>query len=767
MARTNTSNIYEGTYKSFLQGVSQQTPQEREDGQLGSQINMLSDAVTGLRRRGGVKYHAKLAGLNHTAYIRVVELGGELFIMAIDVVSGTLYVYKFDGTLIKTYQNNYLKAVGKASIRSTVSRDNCFILNTDKVPTKVTTGTTPALNPATTGYFSVRTGQFSKAYTVTVKTGSIDKSYTITTSASEAAKASPEYVASWLHSTIKADTDISTRFDLTLEGATVAFTGKAGVTNSTLVIESGAGFSYIATSGASRVAAKADLLGTLPSVLDGYIIAVGTTGNSAYFKYNAETRTWKESGVWEANYTITNMPIYWYMDGNTVKTGNLDLAARLAGDDDNNPLPKFVGYGITGIGAYQSRLVLLSGSYVNMSRTTEFNQFMRTSVTELLDDDAIEVSSASLSSAQFEYAIPYNKDLVLIAQNQQAVIPANSTVLTPKNAVIYPSTKVELSLAAEPSVLSRSLYYAYQRGTEYYQVGEFIPNSYTDAQYYSQNLTDHIPLYAKGVCTGIAGSTTNNMAIFSSDTRELLINQFIWSGDDRALMSFHKWVLPYNVVHIHFTQEFVVLFMDVGTDVVVGTLNVQLNQLDNKPVPFLDMYQYVDIANGEGNIPSYFPADKEFVAAIYDHQTMRHKMVQFEVVGNKIKCPYNGRIYIGLPYTSEFTLTPPFLKDEQGKVIAGMDTTINSLRMTLKHTGSFRYSVQDVYGEVYDGEASALTWSEVDLGYTWVNSVSDAILPCRTRLSSTECIIQTDSTTDLNVISTSYLVRIKAKHRRL
>ena len=49
-------SVYEGVYKSLLQGVSQQTPQEREDGQLGEQVNMLSDPVTGLRRRGGTKF---------------------------------------------------------------------------------------------------------------------------------------------------------------------------------------------------------------------------------------------------------------------------------------------------------------------------------------------------------------------------------------------------------------------------------------------------------------------------------------------------------------------------------------------------------------------------------------------------------------------------------------------------------------------------------------------------------------------------------------
>ena len=158
-------------------------------------------------------------------------------------------------------------------------------------------------------------------------------------------------------------------------------------------------------------------------------------------------------------------------------------------------------YGI----AYQSRLILLSGAYVCMSRSTDPSVFMRTTVEEVLDDDPIEISATSLSNSQFEYAIPFNKDLVLFSNTQQAVVPANSTVLTPKSAVVYPSTQTEVSMAAKPIVAARSLYYVYQRGLDYYQVGEVIPNQYTDSQYNPQNLTDHLPLYATGVCTGMAG----------------------------------------------------------------------------------------------------------------------------------------------------------------------------------------------------------------------------------------------------------------------
>ncbi len=767
--------VREGTYKSLLQGVSQQTPQERADGQLGSQLNMLSDPVTALRRRGGIKLHAVLEDLDKRSYIRMTEILGDTYITVIDTAKGSLSVYTFDGNLKATIQNNYFKAQSKSSIRTTVSKDNFFILNTELIPTKQLEAEA-GKNPKHYGYFSITSTAFSKIFTVSVthpSIGTITKS--MTTSDSNASQANQEYVATQLESLFKSDTTFAAAYDVHRTGITVAFELKDKTQVGTTVVDSTTGVTYVVKSGASRVVNKSELLGTLPSILDGYIMAVGNVGNSAYYRFDHGSLRWAETGVYEPNYKLINEPMYWYLDaGDNVQLVPLGIKPREAGDDDNNPDPKFIGYGLTGIGSYQSRLVLLSGSYVNMSQTRYFNQFMRTTVTELLDDDAIEVSSSALSSAQFEYCVPYNKDLVLIAQTQQAVIPANSTVLTPKSAVIYPSTKVDLSLAAEPQVVARSLYYTYQRGADYYQVGEFIPNTYTDAQYYNQNLTDHVPLYATGVCTCIAASTTNNMVVMSSDSRDVLVNQFLWVGEDRPLMSFHKWEYPLPVVYAQFIQEYLIVFMDDGQgNLVIGTQNVQLNQLDDKPIPFLDLYGYVTIENGVGVLPKYLlemkPDDMELAASIYNDRYLRHQEIEFSYddEGN-IKCPYDGVIYVGVRFTSEFTLTPPFIKDENGKVVAGAKSTVVRLDMEFKNTGTFKVSVKDTMGDSYSNELdTALTWSEADLGYTWVNSIGHVSIPCRTRLTSTQCSVETIGTTDLNLTNCNYLLRLNQKHRRI
>lgn len=769
-------SVYEGVYKSFLQGVSQQTPQERTDGQLGEQINMLSDPVTGLRRRGGVKFVKNLAETPAGAYIEIVEFSGVPYTVTICTVTGTVRVYSSFATgttLLSTTQNDYFKASSKKVLRTTVAREKYYVVNTEKVPTKQNLTTNTRKNPDKFGYFSIRGSEFSKTFSVDIKYGDFSITNSQTASSDTAAQASPEHIANKFLNGLNGTPSVTDIFNVTLSGTTIALEVKDKTSTGSLNIESSTTGGYLMTSGTSRVSSKSELLGTLPIALDGYTVAVGSTGNSAYYQYNDSTKQWAEVGVYEVPYKVINEPMYLHInEAGTPELKTLGIKSRSAGDDDNNPLPKFIGYGITGISSYQSRLVILNGSYVNLSKTTDYSEYMRTSVTELLDDDPIEIASAASSSAQYEYAIPYNKDLVLIAQGQQAVIPANATVLTPKTAVIYPSTKIDLSLAVQPVVVARTMYYTYQRGEEYYQVGEFIPNTYTEAQYYSQNITDHIPLYAEGVCTSMAASSTNNMVVMSSDGYSVLVNQYMWQGDDRPLMSFHKWVFNRKVVHVQFLEEFLVLYMDNGEGkVVVGTLNVQLNQLDDKPIPYLDFYNYIDVVDGTATLPNDIvpvTSFEDMVASIYDSRTQRHKEVQFEVTGSTFNCPYTGRVAFGEAYSSTFTLTPPFIKDDSGKVIAGTRSTIQQLRMTFKNTGSFDVSVKDTMGTAYIGEGNtALTWSEADLGYSWINSIGAVTIPCRTRLASTECTVQTEGTTDMNLVSTEYVLRIAQKRRRL
>lgn len=757
-----------GTLKSIIQGVSQQVPQERVDGQLGSQVNMISDPNSGLRRRSGCKYEHTLSNVTARSFITTVEFLGLKYAVIIDPVNGNVKLMGLLHDAFKEWTDTYFIADSKHSIKFTMARDNMFLVNTDKVPTKELTGL-PLKDPAPYGYISIRSSTFSRVFSATITnstlpTGSITVS--MKTADSSANQATAEWVADELYNQLIAHPQ------LTVEklGTTIGIKVNAGGTTN---IQTTVGDTYMLASGTSRIDNKNNLIAQLPNMLDGYIMGIGTLGNSSYFQFNYSTKTWKEVGAYEPDYKIKDQPKYIYIDeDDDFQLEDIGLTKRLAGDSENNPDPKFIGFGITGISAYQSRLVLLNGSYVNLSASNEYNRFSRTTVTELLDDDCIEMSNASLSSAQFEYAIPYNKDLILISRDQQAVVPANSTVLTPKTAVIYPSTEVELSLAVAPVVVERSMYYAYQRGVDYFQVGEFIPNSYTDGQYYNQGLTDHIPLYATGVCQHMAVSSTNKIVACTSGGKEVLINQFLWSGDERLQMAFHKWVYPQDVLYIDFSQEYMIIIMDNGNGGFdVCTQNIQINMLSTKPAPYLDKYSYLEFGTGDtATLPTHLTGVPELVASTYSNTELRHYKRDLAVVGSTAKVLQSAgeTLVLGIPYESEFSITPPFIKNQNGRVVVGSEDKLRAVTPELAYSGAFTTLTGDINGDAYDDEEStAIYWSEVDIGKSWINGIGSVMIPCRTRLSSTYVQFKTSGTYELNVRSMTYQVRPNRKYKGL
>lgn len=762
-----------GTYATLIQGVSQQTPQQRTDGQLSEQINMTSDIVTGLRRRTGFAYQYTIPTTISTSWFDIVELNGVYYMQTV-TPAGQLRIFNLEtGTNVLTLYDPYFAFNNKASIRSTILGNAVYILNTEMIPTKRTITGTPVFNPKNAGWLHIKSGAFAKSYTVTISRAGVSTlTFNVTTHVSTAAEATSEFVASSFLTQMNANATFTANYEAYRNGTVIGIKAKTGTAQ--VVVSSTVGDTYMTTSEASVVTLKTLLPAYLPPELDTYVMAVGSGRNLAYYQYNNTARTWNETAMYGTRYEYTNMGYSWYynFDTSTVVANALTVKGRTAGDDDNNPVPEFLSYGITGVSAYQSRLVILSGAYVNMSRSNDPTVFMRTTVTEVLDDDAIEISATSLSNNQFEYAIPYNKDLVLFARNQQAVVPNNSTVLTPKTAVIYPTTTSDVSLACAPTVIARSLYYTYLRGggNVAYQVGELLPSPYTDSQYSTQSTTDHIPLYATGVCTCMSGSTAGNLAMFSNDSNEVLVNQFYWVGDDRPLMAYHKWLLADNLrVHYHKQVNdriLMVVSKEGSMDVYVVATALQLNQLVNKPVPYLDMYSYVTLdSNGEGTVPDWytaFAASDSLTVVQYSDTDLRYMELEYTVQGNQLVVPEgaNETVVIGLKYYSGIELTPPFIRDSEGGVISGTRSTLQSLTFTFKDTSAFVYQVSDAYGTASSGDTSAPSWSEVDLGRTWISDVTTSVIPCRVRLNSAKVVVATESTTDMNILTVEYSVRI-------
>ena len=132
-------STFESSYKSLLQGVSQQIPRERLPGQLTAQLNMLADPVTNLRRRPGAQF------LKHRAWLDVdaehilgwfTDVAGERLHVLLNTVTGEVLL--MDGNLNELAMlagGTYLQTTSPTEIRAATVGNEFFICNTGVLPT--------------------------------------------------------------------------------------------------------------------------------------------------------------------------------------------------------------------------------------------------------------------------------------------------------------------------------------------------------------------------------------------------------------------------------------------------------------------------------------------------------------------------------------------------------------------------------------------------------------------------------------------------------
>lgn len=434
-------STYESAYKSLLQGVSQQLPDERLPGQLTAQTNMVSDPVTSLRRRPGVVYRQSWdwpsADADHIMGW-FTDVGGQRVHLILNTNNGNLRVLGEDFVQQASLEGGaYLTNADPTHIRATAVGNEFFFCNVDVAPVVVYT---PAdSDPALGGFFYVGAGAFSKGYNVSVMYSGSTTTATYTTpsgaSVGDAALATPEYIAEQLRAQLAADALLT----VVRDGPYVFVSKATSITVSTTV-----GTQYMITSNGGFVTAAGNLPARLPSVANGYICRVGSGSSPQYFRYNHPTIEWSETGAYGSPKSITGVPVSVQWNGSAWELNTTAFSGRSAGDNTSNGLHEFMQYGITGISTFQGRFVIMSGPLVSLSASGKPRQFFRSTVTSVISSDPIEIGSGMNSSAAYEWAVPFQKDLLLFSRSYQALIPSGNQAVTPLTATVMPTSAHEV-----------------------------------------------------------------------------------------------------------------------------------------------------------------------------------------------------------------------------------------------------------------------------------------------------------------------------------
>ena len=859
--------VYESGYPSLIQGASQQVPDKRLDGQVSNQLNMVSDALTGLRRRKGFELLRFLEN-SDDARFWWFSISGASYMIAHNYSTGSIRVYSDKGILVGSIQNNYLIGAYQDFQYTSVSGLGA-VLNTQVLPKMQTIQERKYLE----GFIDVVTGEVEYDWDITVVhvtksnqahtsavsvhngdgvTSNADRTTTIQAGSSSAGNrelvfgtnfgaaynfghiksslSSAGYFVNTVNAAFMVTANgmagafafawyitpefeyMRTNFNLYIYGSTIFIQAKDLTLGGTLEIKTSSSSKYIRTTGVSTnlsVNSKDDLPAVLPDAAAGFILGIGNTEDTMmYYQYIADTRTWIESSKYGQITAFTNMPFVFEVIAdaddlvkyistigeNTVHTDfssfevrepdtaqvirdikgdevqtNYRWLGRTVGNETNNETPDFVDTPFTGIGGYQGRLVLMSGAYVHMSASNKYNVLMRTTTDDVLDSDPIHVLSINASGQDFKHAVEFNKDLVLIADNQQAVIGGSTIVLTPQNTVIYKSSVAPMNTSHPPIMVGRDLIYTVQNTMGYSQVGQLQVNNLVENQFNPQIISAHLPKYLKGNIEFSAGTSLSGTIVFGTGTKELLVWQYIADQNEVLQSAFGLWELPYPVVYAWFISD--IMFSILKTPQGYALCSVSTTRgVDG--TPYLDLWvngSTVLTKKGTYSIPKYLQGAEFMLSVNLPDTDMHLDEVGYEVQDKSFTLVRSFSklkdFFIGLPFTSSWEPSAPIMRDQKDITLTDKATLLRYTIM-VNNTGTFNVKIKDDITDVLDIDSTALTWSNTELGKSRINTRSTTVIPCRTLARTTSCVFSTSSTYDMNVLQLGYTFKLSEKRRR-
>lgn len=775
----------ESSYLNLLFGVSQQAPQDRQPGQLSEQENMLSDLVAGLRRRPPIKHVASIAAYGAASRTRQynTDLGGRATSIVVDSVNGHMHIVdEVTGAQLGSFlSQSYLVAAAARDIRMVTLNDAVWILNVNSKPV-LSTSPDQALypDPRYQGYFYVVAGAYSKTYKITLTntvTGATsDVTYTTPNGSdpSHPAQSTPEYIASALTSAMT-----TAGWPVTYDLA--AYTTGAYVTlksNSVqLTISSDSGSNFIRASNAQSIRDVAELPARLPAEANGFIMATGSGTVKVYYRYDDRRKVWTEDCAWSDMQVPTNMPRRLTVSGGIYSLTNPTYERRASGDSKTNPALKCLSEGVTGMAAFQGRLVLFSNEYVCMSASDNPLRWFRSTVSTIVDNDPIEVAAQGNLTAPYEWGINYNKDLVCFGKRYQGVVPGGALV-TPRTANISLMTRYTVETQTEPSVAGRSVFFGAPRSQGYSGMHEMLPSTAADSQYVADDVTAHIPRYMRGPFRFSAASTTSNMLVVgTANVNELIVHQYLWSSGEKVHAAWHRWTFPHVVIDAYFSGDVLVCLFGINGTLHLCHIDLQSGAGEaSATVGRLDFFREATCTvEGQLTVPAYlvaFGSDLRAFKTQGANAFLGQKVFSYTIDGSNaildIPEALAGEKYIvGFPFQSSCVPSPPVIKDSKGVPITTSRAVLHRYAVSVYNTGQFTYNVSDEARDGVDYETTPLRLfsRQLGAGLPLVDS-STVILPARLDMTTIRLELKTDDYYDLNVRSIEYGFRFNQRFRR-
>jgi hypothetical protein len=388
----------------------------------------------------------------------------------------------------------------------------------------------------------------------------------------------------------------------------------------------------------------------------------------------------------------------------TFTFSQVEWERRLVGDNNSVPIPSFVDRTISDVMFYRNRLGFLSDESLIFSRSGNYFNFWGETATAVLDSDPIDVTAAHTKVSILNWAIGFNKALLLFSGQTQFQL-ASGDVLTPKTAKLETVSEFESSAQARPVAAGQNVFFTLDKGT-YSTMREYFVDSdtYTND---AADITAHVPKYLPGGIFKMAASSSEDVLVALSkyERNVIYVYKFYWGATEKIQSAWVKWVFPEGdtVLNVDLLTSTLSITIQRSDGVYLEKMNLEQGAID----PALGYRVHLDrrvVLTG-----TYNSATNRTTWSLPYSETGELAVVLGEgfdnagaVLGVTRPTPTTvqatgdystGQVFIGRPYTKRYRFSEQFLKDANNLSVLQGRLQLRRMTVDYSNSGYFRVEV--------------------------------------------------------------------------
>lgn len=363
---------------------------------------------------------------------------------------------------------------------------------------------------------------------------------------------------------------------------------------------------------------------------------------------------------------------------------------NLVGDGITAPLPHFFGRKISGLAVFQDRLLVMSDNLVSMSRTSDYLNFFRQTVLNILDTDPVEIFAHGSEGDTIKRAVMYERDLVLFGDLRQYAISGREfmTAAAPNITIIG---AYEGGTRAQPIASGNFLFFA-KSANQRTGLHQMQPGG-TPQTTVVHDMAQELDEWLAGEPVQLLGTTDPNMVTFRTTASPSIWYVYRYADQQGAGRILDSWgKLSYDpslgsvagITH-HNGDLLIVTLRSAG-----GSDYWFLDRLDSGVT--LSDYPHLDSQVAYGSETPWHLAQTDLTAAVrkgseyYMMGTPLSKVASFIEQAPGVE----DHLVVGTNTPASFQLTNPYVRDGNGQAVLSARLTITQYNLKLADTGGMR-----------------------------------------------------------------------------